>query len=230
MDDAIHSGHRARMKELYIESGLTGFSEVNALELLLFYAIPRRNTNEIAHALLKKFGTLDEVFDASVQELTEVEGIGENTAILISMIPALMKKAAMGRSKRGAEIRRSSEAAKFLSPFFMGERDEKLVLVCLDIHNRVISAQEIARGDVSEVEVNVRVVAQIAMKARASKVILAHNHPNGSLIPSKLDLVTTENVRDAVERLAITLADHMVITDNGYTSIRDLQVFSGLGY
>ena len=77
----VHDGHRERLKERFIEHGLTSFNELNALEMLLFYAIPRKDTNPIAHALLDRFGSLNAVFDASVRELCEVEGIGQNAAV-----------------------------------------------------------------------------------------------------------------------------------------------------
>jgi len=229
-NSGIHSGHRDRLKTTYIENGLDGFSEINTLELILFYAIPRRDTNELAHALIKKFGSLDDVFDASIQELMEVDGIGESTAALISLFPAALKKAAVGRSKRGTEIRKSAQAAEFLKPYFMGEKDEKIMLVCMDVHNRVICCTLIAKGNVDEVDVNVRLIAQTAMKSRASKVIISHNHPNGSMYPSAMDQATTESLRNALHPLGITLSDHIIICERGYVSIGDLGIYSGMRY
>ena len=118
----IHDGHRERMKERFKEHGLQSFSELNALELLLFYAIPRRDTNELAHALINRFGSLAGVFEASLHELCEVPGVGESTAQLIMLVPQITKLSMVTKANEIAYITNSDEAGKYFLPRFMFER------------------------------------------------------------------------------------------------------------
>ena len=123
-----HDGHRERMKESFLAYGLEPMNDVNALELLLFYAIPRRDTNELAHALLDQFGSLEDVFHASLEELTAVPGIGEHAAALLLLVPQIMKKSAVSKTREIVQIRSSADAAAYLMPRFMNEQDEVLLM------------------------------------------------------------------------------------------------------
>ena len=109
----VHDGHRERLRKSYLEHGLMSMNDINALELLLFYAIPRRDTNEIAHHLLERFGSLDAVFSAPVEELREVDGIGESAAALITLIPDIMKKSRLSKSREIRQIRSSEDAGAY---------------------------------------------------------------------------------------------------------------------
>ena len=217
----IHEGHRERLKSRFLEQGLEGFNELNTLELLLFYAIPRKDTNVLAHRLIEHFGSLEAVFDASVQQLTEVEGIGENAALLISLVPELNKRCAIDSTREMKWIRSTSDAGKYLVPRLMHEKDEKALLVCLDSTGRIISTTELNRGVVNEVELNVRKIVETALRQRASKVILAHNHPDGVALPSREDELTTRMVLSALKLVDIVLMDHIVVSKNDYVSFAD---------
>ncbi len=129
---SVHDGHRERLRERFINHGLDSFNEIEALELLLFYAIPRRDTNPLAHALLDRFGGLDGVFSATEQELCDVPGISTGTACLLRMIPQIMRKSEVERASRVVEINSIKDAADYLIPRFRYERDELLILLCLD--------------------------------------------------------------------------------------------------
>ena len=118
----VHDGHRERLKSRFLEHGIDSFNDLNALELLLFYAIPRRDTNVIAHALLDRFGGLSGVFEASVPELTDVPGVGENAALLLKLVPQMMKKYELSKVGDMRTFRSSSQVAKFLIPRFLAER------------------------------------------------------------------------------------------------------------
>jgi len=120
----IHDGHRERMRNSFRKDGLAGFNAISALELLLSYAIPRRDTNPVAHALLERFGSLQEVFDASEEELCEVEGVGTSAAVLIRLIPQIMRKSAVDRASEKRYIMNTRDARDFLAPYFLYERNE----------------------------------------------------------------------------------------------------------
>lgn len=219
---SVHDGHRERLRNSFINHGLDGFSDITALELLLFYAIPRRDTNVIAHALLDAFGSLSAVFSASVQELCQVPGIGENSAALIRMIPQLMKKSMVSRAEAIQTIMSSEDAGNYLLPRFMYEEDEIVLMLCLDSQRRVIGCTEMGRGVVNAVEINIRRIVETALKSKAASVIIAHNHPDGLAVPSKEDDEVTKKISASLALMGIPLADHLVIAGDDYASYRDL--------
>ena len=214
----IHDGHRERLRTNFLENSLDSFNEVNSLELLLFYAVPRRDTNELAHRLLDRFGSLYRVFDASYHELMEVEGVGENTAALIKLIPEIMRKSRVSETADIKVISSASAAGKYLVPRFLYQEIEILLLLCLDSCKRVIACAEIGRGVVNSVDANVRRIVETALKYRASSVILAHNHPGGVALPSVEDDATTGLVGKALSSVGITLADHIIVAGEDYAS------------
>ena len=217
----VHDGHRERLKSRFFEYGLESFNDLNALELLLFYAIPRRDTNLIAHGLLDKFESLEGVFRASKQELCEVEGIGENAAGLILLIPQMMKKSMVSATKKICYINNSDDAGAYLVPRFMGEQDEVAYMLCLDSQRRLIKCSEIGRGAVNSVNINLRVIVETALKLKANSVIISHNHPDGIALPSAEDDAVTRQVAQSLSMVGIYLADHIVVAGDDFVSYAD---------
>lgn len=209
------------MKARYRDHGLDNFNDVNVLELLLFYAIPRKDTNEIAHALLDHFGSLDRVFEASIPELEAVPGVGESSALLISLIPQIMRRYLMVKGSCVSTITGSAEAGKYLVPRLMFEKDEKLLLLCLDAKKSVIACVNLGSGVVNAVDVNVRKVVENAVRHRASSVILAHNHPGGVALPSREDERITIEIAAALKLVGIPLEDHIIVAGDDYVSFAD---------
>ncbi len=218
---SIHEGHRSRLKERFTAHGLDNFNDLNVLELLLFYAIPRRDTNDLAHALLDHFGSLDAVFDASFYELQEVPGIGENAASLIALVPEIARRCAISRTRDLTEFHSSSAAGRYLVARLGTEKVEKAVLLCLNPQKQLICCSELGVGVVDNVNLNIRLVVETALKARASSVILAHNHPSGNPRPSRDDELLTRRVRDALKLVEIRLDDHLVIGGQQFFSFSD---------
>lgn len=217
----VHDGHRARLRETFLEHGLQSMNDINALELLLFYALPRRDTNETAHLLLERFGSLHGVFSAPFEDLREVDGIGDYAAALIALVPEIMKKSSLSRSREIRQIRSSAEAGEFLLPYFMNEQDEVVYMLCLDTKRAVICCAEMGRGVVNTVDANIRRMVEKALKVKASSVILAHNHPDGIAIPSREDDIFTKALYNALETVGIRLEDHIIVADEDYISLAD---------
>ena len=217
----VHDGHRERLRERFSSFGLDNFNDLNALELLLFYAIPRRDTNEIAHALLDQFGSLDAVFDASPQELQAVPGIGPGAATLICLVPELAKRCAVSRTRDITVFNSPSSVGRYLIPRLGSEKAEKALILNLNPQKQLISCVEIASGVVDSVNLNVRQIVETALKARASSLILAHNHPSGNPSPSRDDELLTRRVRDALKLVDIELDDHLIIGGQAWFSFRD---------
>ena len=217
----VHEGHRERLRARFAEHGLDSFNELNALELLLCYAIPRRDTNEIAHRLLDAFGSLSGVFQASMQELTSVPGIGENAATLILMVPQIVKKAHVSKAKETKIIRNSTDAGNYLLPYFLDEPDEIVMMLCLDNKRAVICCREMGRGVVNCVDANIRRMVETALKVKTTTVIVAHNHPNGVALPSREDDNFTRTLYRSLGLLGITLEDHIIVANDEFVSLAD---------
>ena len=226
MSENIHSGHRARLKEKFREFGLDGFTDIQALELLLMYAIPRRDTNELAHALLDRFKSFRGVLEADIDSLSEVPGIGENAATLIRLVTSMNIRYMKAEKKRGMKIENSDDAGAFLRPLFAYQQEEVAFMVCLDAASRVISSHELSRGGMTEVSVSSRNVVDIALREKAARVILAHNHPSGLALPSIADASTTIQINQALRLIGVHLMDHLIFCNDDFVSFRDSGFFS----
>ena len=215
----IHEGHRKRMKERFMKSGLDDFAPHNVLELLLFYSIPRGDTYPIAHRLIDAFGSLSGVFDATPEELMKVSGVGESTAILISMIPQMARKYLEDKADAVNVVGGCGDIGAYLLPKFVGRTNEALMMVSIDNKNKVISCSVVAEGTVDSAKVSRRKVMEEAMKVKATRVILAHNHPRGVAVPSAEDVAMTREIGRLFAQVGIELVDHIIIADDDYVSM-----------
>ena len=191
----IHDGHREKMRRRFLETGLEGFADHEALELLLYYAIPRRDTNPIAHALMERYDSLSGVLNAPVEDLEKVEGIGESAAILLSLVSRLSRKARIADASQETILNSSERAGAYLLERFAGERRELVFLLCPDRTGRLLTS--------------------------ASAVILAHNHPSGVAVPSSSDEAATRQVAEALRTIGVRLVDHIVVADRDFVSMAD---------
>lgn len=215
--DSIHEGHRARKKRKLLEQGPRSFEDHELLEILLYYAIPRRDTNELAHRLMNQFGSLQRIFSATPEELRHVEGVGESAALLLTLVPQIYQRSLQQVS---GQILNSVEACGgYFMNLMAGSRREMLWQVCLDGKGKVLSSKCIAEGDVSMAAVSVRQVVEQALHAGAVGVVLAHNHPSGVALPSMEDRATTILIRDALQTMNIRLVDHIIVADNDFVSM-----------
>lgn len=216
---SIHDGHRLRLKRRFLQEGLDGFTEIQALELLLFYAIPQKDTNELAHRLLDRFDNLARVLDAPVEKLMEVDGIKEHAATLIKLAKAMGRCYDVSRSQNETVVQNVSDCGAYLRPYFRDRMNETVFILCLDAKLKVLGHQEIGEGSVNYASVPVRRVVETALAVGASSVVLAHNHPSGIAVPSTEDIQTTRRVAAALAAVEIELADHLVFADGDYVSM-----------
>lgn len=221
----LHKGHRQRVRERFIKQGLKDFPPHNALELLLFYAIPRKDTNEIAHALMQKFGTISAVFDAPLEELTKVKGVSENCAVLIKMIPAYSSYYMDDRVNYNLALNSTEKIGAFFLPKFIGQKNECVYLLCLDSKLKVLKCELLFEGSVNAVSITNRKVIETAALVGATSVALAHNHPNGVAIPSDADIATTIQLKKALQLINVELIDHIIVADDDFVSLADSGVF-----
>ena len=223
----IHDGHRARLRARYRAEGLDSFNEINALELILFYGIPRRDTNVLAHQLLQRFGSLTRVLDASVEELCSVSGITENAALLLHLLRDFDRFRLL-KSTEAHVITNTQDAGKYLMPFFYGCRNEVLYVLCLDAKGKVLACRQLFEGGFNAASISVRRIVEAAMAVNATSVIIAHNHPGGLAIPSVEDETATQRIWSALNSMDIVLLDHLIIADDDYVSMADSGLFCRL--
>lgn len=216
----VHEGHRERKKRQFLENGLDAFQEHEVLELLLYYAIPRKDTNPIAHALLKKFGSLDAVFAAPVEELMRVEGVGENAAALIRLILPLYRRIRISATEEETILNSVEKVGAFFVGRFAGERTEVMYQACLDAKGKLLGVQKLSTGDVNFVHADIRGIVQNALLCRASAVVLAHNHPSGVALPSDADNAVTLQIREVLQSVGVVLFDHVIVADDDFVSLR----------
>ena len=219
MKEHLHDGHRDRLRLRFEKEGGDAFASHELLELLLFYAIPRRDTNDLAHRLLEQFQTLDGVFGASLDELMKVEGIGRNTAIYIKTLNSVQRAREMEQRVSYKYYDTVDKIKDFLIPQFASLTEEHLYMLMFDGKMRLLDCKLLAKGSVSTLSVNMRSMLKAALDKNAVSVILAHNHPDGVAIPSQQDLLSTSSYTACFETLGVALLQHYVVVGRACTPI-----------
>ena len=209
----VHEGHRDRMKREFLQGGLRHFSEPRVLELLLFYSRLQGDVNPLAHRLLEAFGSLSGVLDASPADLAKVPGVGENTVVLLKLIPAVAARYLASRTSADVIISDSASLRTLFLPYFF--------LACFDGKLKLLGVRLLSEGSPSANEISLRKIATEALALGATAVVLAHNHPSGIATPSQEDIFITHYIRDALQPLGITLYDHVIMTDDDMVSLKD---------
>lgn len=218
-------GHRERLKKRFLNEGLTNFEDYQALELLLFYAIPRKDTSSIARKLLDVFGSFSAVINAPVDELRRVDGIGECTAVYIKLLNEFCSYYMNDTTRYKKQLVTLEEVGEYLKNKFIGLSVEKIYLLCVDDVNRILYGDFISEGSVNLSTFDTRTIIEICIRVGATGIFLAHNHPRSFALPSKDDLEVTRELEKALRVLNISLIDHLVIADNDYVSMRCSNMF-----
>ena len=207
----MHDGHRKRMRERFRENGMDGFAPHEVLELLLFYGRARGDVNPLAHALIDAFGSLQGVLEASPEQLMTVSGIGEETATLITMMVPLFRRYISSVLREKIAFTNRYDALDYARALMAGWRMERFYVVCLDADLRVLGHRLVAEGSLDEVQAYPRRVVEVALNYNAHSVVLVHNHPGGSVLPSVSDIDATRRLQRALEGLDIMLQDHIIV-------------------
>lgn len=224
-----HGGHRRRLRDRYTQSGADAFKDHELLELLLTYAIPRRDVNGTAHALLSQFGSLENVLKAEPAALQQVEGIGESAAIFLHLQHDLMQRILLRRfSDRSGRIRLTTplKSAHYVHELLCDASTEAAILICLNAQREFICVGRIGDGTLAEAAVYPRAAAELVLLQHAHAAILAHNHPSGNPLPSSEDETTTVQVAAALNSLGVQLLDHLIVGHGVVYSSSSRQVLS----
>ena len=215
----LHDGHRQRLKDRFRNEGLDHFEDRHVLELLLGYSIPRKDTAPVAKALLRHFGSFTQVMEASVEELKNVDGVGDHTATLIALTTAVGRYYSVMRANSVEVLDSTTKCGRYLMHRFFGRRNETVFLLCLDAKCKVLCCREVGEGSVNSANIPVRRVVEMALAANATSVVIAHNHPSGLALPSPEDVHTTKRLARALDAVEITLADHVIVADGDFVTL-----------
>ena len=219
-----HAGHRHRMRKRFIEHGFEGFEQHQILEKVLYYAIPRKDTNLLAHQMLKRYGSFAGVCDTPIDVLQDDFGLSESAAVLLKMLPALAGVYADSKHKVKS-IDKQSVIPLFRSKF-IGANSEKVALALSDAKDKLIFCDVIFNGSFSAAELSVRTIADYALRHNARYAYLAHNHPSELFAPSKDDLRATNVISRTLDNLGIMLVDHIIFTSTEHFSMRSNEVYA----
>lgn len=216
---SLHTGHRERMRDRFRKEGLTNFAPHEVLEILLYYCVPRHDTNIIGHKLIKRFKTLNGVFHAPLKELQKIEGIGPGAAEFLKLFGEACQYA--GREEDVIEefLCADTDYNRYFRSFFTGKKNEMLYLLCLDAKCMVIDHFLIAEGSVNYVNLPVRKIVDTAITANAASVVLAHNHPGGFALPSGDDIQATIKLGKILKAVDVALVDHIIFAQGDSISM-----------
>ena len=225
MDGLLHKDHRKRLKNRFLQNGLEDFEPHNMLELLLFFGVPQKDTNELAHRLIDRFGSFNRVLDAPYEELLKVDGVGENVATLIKLITPLFRYYHKNIDIKDEPLDTPSRVGGYLTQCYAGFTEEVVSVLALDSLCHIISFDIIGKGDISSAGIRYRSILEIVMRTNAPSVVICHNHPGGLAIPSRQDIIATEKIRDLLGTINVALVDHIVIAGDDFVSLAESREF-----
>lgn len=216
-----HDGHRDRLRQRLIKSGADSLENHEIIELLLYYAVPRKDTNELAHLLMDSFGSISAIMDAPFSCLSEVDGIGESSALLLKLIPVLARLYMEDKYKNLDKIMTEEKVHKMILNKFIGRTNENIALMLMDSKHKLLFFGIVCEGNTNASDIHIGKIMNLAVKYNAAYCILAHNHPSGVALPSNQDLETTRALSSAFRLLGVRLLDHIIVADNDSISLLD---------
>jgi DNA repair protein RadC len=214
----LNHGHRKRLRDKFLRSGLSGFNDYEILEMLLTYSIPLKDVKPIAKALILKFDSISEVLDADINELKVIDGIGDMSAVLIKLVKDIKTEYHADKLKAMESISASSDVYDFALEKLVGCKDEKFMAIYLNSKNKILDYEITAEGTVTQARVYPRKIIRKALEVNAAGLIVVHNHPSGETNPSKNDIELTKVLNQLCDAMDIRLLDHIIVGKTGYKS------------
>lgn len=215
----IHSGHRQRMKERFLANGLEGFSQHEIIELILYYAIPRRDVNELSHRIIERFGSYKNVFDADYEDLLSVEGVGENAATLIKLMAASWRKYALYDEETPLLYDTLEKIGEYAVKLFIGVSVEKMYIMLFDNKMMLLDTVMLSEGSLNSVHVPPRTIVEKAIKKNAASIVIIHNHPSGTTYPSDDDTNYSRFLKNLLSSVGINMIDHIIVCGRFYRPV-----------
>lgn len=217
-NQATNDGHRQRLRERFLKSGLTGFSDYETVELLLSLGTPRKDCKPAAKDAIKRFKTLRGVLEASIEDLQEIKGIGPNNVFGIKLVLEVARVYLEAGIINKPFVTSSQEVFDYLYHTLRGLKKEVFKVIHLDAQNRIIAVVDLSEGTVNSSLVSIRHVIEAAMHHNSASLILVHNHPSGKPEPSLNDKKLTCDLVHAARLIQMKVLDHIIIGDNCFYS------------
>jgi DNA repair protein RadC len=223
-----HHGHRQRKKDYFLKRGIDDMPDHEKLEFLLYYAIPTGDTNELAHKLIDRFGGFSEVIGAEYEDLLEVPGVGAHTASMICLFRMTARYFIMERGTNTIGLNNTDALNNYCAALFLDAYNEQVYCVFLDNELNLIDSERICEGDFGKVGIPLRTLLQKVFNSRSNRVVIAHNHPYGSCIPSRTDVDSTHDLHEFLRKMEIELIDHVIVGKDGVWSMREKETLSDI--
>lgn len=217
--NTLHEKHRERLKEKFLEFGLDGLEDHELVELLLFYAVPRQNTNEIAHRLINEYGRISDILEADTENLMKIKGISKHSAVLFKLILASVNKYMNEQNDIANAMLTPQNIDKYIKNLFYGHTNEVAYALLLDKECVVKKVKKLSTGTVNAAPIYPREVVKLAVNERYPYILLAHNHPNGNAMPSQNDLKITKTIELALNFVEVRLVDHVIVSGEKVISL-----------
>ncbi len=210
-------GHRGRLRDKYLERGIEAFTDVEVLELLLSFGTPRSDCKESARSLMERFGSLSAVLETPVASLQDVKGVGPKNSFALNFVQAVASRYLKQRLQGKRYLHSSNEVREYLEHSMRGLKKEVLTTIYLDASHAILDSEVVAEGTLTVNTIYPRELVARAIDKHAAALIIAHNHPSGSLQPSPQDIALTRNLYLICSFLQINLLDHLIIGDGAYS-------------
>lgn len=221
MEKNPHENHRKRVREEFLAHGFDESTPLHkVVEMLLFYCIPRKDTNELAHAVVDKFKTLENILEASHEELKEIEGLGDNAVAFFKLLTYITSVYRSERIVKRTKFKTLTEVTDFLFAKYLNRKTETFAVTTFNSSGNYIAFDIVNEGDVSSVGISIREIVEVVCKRKASAVIISHNHPGGNALPSPDDTELTKRIINALAQIDVTMIDHIIISEDDYVSLR----------
>lgn len=229
MSNDLHKEHRERMRKQFLAEGFSeNSSEHKLLEMLLFFAIPRKDTNEIAHLLIKRFGTLGGVFEAPTEELIKIDGVGVNTAMLLKLMVPVTKKYMASKTSKVNIYENMNAICDYLAGKYFGCNEEMFAITTFNSKGAIVGFDILANGDCVAVNVSMRQILETVIRNKAVCAVISHNHPGGTAIPSTDDINATRKIAETLNSIDVRLLDHIILCDDDYVSLAQSSTYKYL--
>lgn len=227
----IHKDHRKKVREKFYECGLQGMAAHNIIELLLFFGIPFKDTNPMAHELVDRFGSLSAVLEAKRTDLMQVKGMTENAACLISLILPLYRKYSEDLINRKKNFKDTDELVEFLRTLYIdSNNNERVFVFCFDANNYLITYRMLNEGDINSSSFDLRKLAALVLETNCQSVVISHNHPHGVVLPSCDDIAVTKSAVSLLSTLKVKVTDHIIVSDKEYFAMAQTHRFCHIFY
>ncbi|MEE1321957.1 MAG: JAB domain-containing protein [Acutalibacteraceae bacterium] len=226
----VHSGHRQRMREKFFQQGIDGFDDHEVLEMLLYYVLPQRNTNSIAHDLINHFGSFSAVLEADTESLVSRPYVSENAAFLIKFMLPVYNRYIKSVTEQKKKFDTTDDIVAYLRSKYVGNTHESVYALFFDAEGNLIVSKKINDGDISSSFFDLRKLASAALETKATSVIISHNHPHGVALPSREDVAITQKAFDLLKSLKVKLSDHIILTETAHFSMVSTIQFANIFY